>query len=726
MKKLQIFIIIFIFLLPSISFAKLYSLQQLSDMVIDMSNATTLDFSGGISKKAKKRLNNNKDLINAIIDISKRHNVDISYPGYEVSLSSFEKSKMTNYKRTVFTTFTNLKFFKLKSGRSLNSSDGAEKFLSSEDTGNKNQVGILDWMTLGDIAEIRPWYAFENTCFWLHNIIVHTKDSNAINEVVSDFKNTYGISFVKLASNEKSLYGGNVYTQEYAKLCYEIIAIIATLYFLILVYDTFFRYKEFAVMKLNGFSNFKIFKLILFRAVKVIVTGILITGILLFSYLICIQENDIWGFFEKWILGVSYLSLLLILVNTLMIFLVIKVNVHSSLKNKKPLNFMQKINYLAKLIFATVLIGYMASNAVQLGILVDNVNNFKLWQKKAGNLVGTFGALFGDNEDGTWWSKDTMVAMKKLYDKLDNEGKVIYANFRGCNKNTIALNVKNLKLVGKKETPYMSCKSATVNNNYLKENPIYDINNKRVLFNNNSEDVVNLLVLDDLKKYESEIIKEYSKDKMKNKQIKITYIKMGQKFFTYNLQVAKDNNNTLTDVPVIIIDNQNNLDLDYYCCYGLNLIKVKDVNNGYQELLPYLKEVNLDNSIYNTRPVMWQINFKIYSMEQSLMCGILKLFFAAMALILIIVSLSVNYIEKNKLKKALLKIHGFSFIKRYALFYILLILIWVLSYAASYEYYNSVLSIKITIISGLCDFIISTIILKVYENKKISSVLKGE
>ena len=387
---------------------------------------------------------------------------------------------------------------------------------------------------------------------------------------------------------------------------------------------------------------------------------------------------------------------------------------------------MQKINYLAKLIFATVLIGYMASNAVQLGILVDNVNNFKLWQKKAGNLVGTFGALFGDNEDGTWWSKDTMVAMKKLYDKLDNEGKVIYANFRGCNKNTIALNVKNLKLVGKKETPYMSCKSATVNNNYLKENPIYDINNKRVLFNNNSEDVVNLLVLDDLKKYESEIIKEYSKDKMKNKQIKITYIKMGQKFFTYNLQVAKDNNNTLTDVPVIIIDNQNNLDLDYYCCYGLNLIKVKDVNNGYQELLPYLKEVNLDNSIYNTRPVMWQINFKIYSMEQSLMCGILKLFFAAMALILIIVSLSVNYIEKNKLKKALLKIHGFSFIKRYALFYILLILIWVLSYAASYEYYNSVLSIKITIISGLCDFIISTIILKVYENKKISSVLKGE
>ena len=727
MKKLQIFIIIFIFLLPSIGFVKLYSLKQFSDMIIDMSEATTLSINGGISKKAEKTLNNNKDLINAILDISKKYNVDFTYCGYETELSTFDESKTTNYKRTVFTTFTNSHSFKLKSGRSLNSSDEAEKFLSSENTGKKDQVGVLDWMSLGDVAEIRPWDAFENTCFWLHSMIVHTKDSKLLHNIISDFKNTYGISFQKAVQNKQYLYSNHVTTQEYKDLCYKTIMIIILLYMIMLIHNIFFNYKKFAIMKLNGVSNGKILQDLVCDAIKIVLTGLTTAFVIIFAYLICKRENDILGFLKVWIYKASLLSLILVFINVLLLFLIIKVKIPIALKNKKPLKLVQNINYIAKVIFATVLVSYLASSVIQLSILINSINGFKIWQEKAVNLVEPFGAIFGDNEEGTWWSESTMTSMKKLYDKLDKEGKVIYADLGHCKQDSIKANVKYAKLAGKKETPYMSCKSATVNNNYLKDNPIYDINNKRVLFDNNSENIMNLLVSDDLKKYETEIIKEYSKDnKMKDKQIKITYIKKGQKFFTYNLNVGKDKNNILTNIPVVIVCNRSSLDLDFYCCNGLKLIKVKDVKNGYHELLPYLKEVNLDNMIYNVRPVMWHINFKIYFMEQSLMCNFFKLFFAAIALILTIISSSINYIEKNKLKNTVLKIHGFSFIKRYAVFYILLILIWMLSYVASYEHYKSIISMKIVIISGLLDLIISTIILKVYENKKISSVLKGE
>ncbi len=113
-------------------------------------------------------------------------------------------------------------------------------------------------MSLGDVAEIRPWYAFEHTCFWICDIIVHTKNSKIINDVVSDFNNTYGVNFRKTMSHDEYLYSNNVYTQEYKDLYYETIMIIMMLYIIILVHDTFFKYKRFAIMKLNGVSSVRI------------------------------------------------------------------------------------------------------------------------------------------------------------------------------------------------------------------------------------------------------------------------------------------------------------------------------------------------------------------------------------------------------------------------------------------------------------------------------------
>ena len=239
MKKLQIFIMIFIFLLPSATLTKLYSLQQLSDMVVDMSSATTLRIDGGISKEAEKSVNNNKDVINAILNVSEKNNVDISFVGYNTELSYFSESKITNYKKVIFTTFNKRRDFKLKSGRSLNKDDDGEKFLSSKDTGNKNQVGVLNWMSLGDIAEIRPWAAFEHTCFWLNSVIVHTRDIKTLDNVMSELKNTYGLTFITSIENDKGIYSSYVTTQSYRDLCYKIILIITSLYVLILIHNIF-------------------------------------------------------------------------------------------------------------------------------------------------------------------------------------------------------------------------------------------------------------------------------------------------------------------------------------------------------------------------------------------------------------------------------------------------------------------------------------------------------
>ena len=143
-------------------------------------------------------------------------------------------------------------------------------------------------------------------------------------------------------------------------------------------------------------------------------------------------------------------------------------------------------------------------------------------------------------------------------------------------------------------------------------------------------------------------------------------------------------------------------------------------------MLPYFKEVSLDNLFYSVRPVMFEINRSIYNMERGVIFTLFKLLFIIIALILLIISSSVNYIEKNKLKNSLLKIYGTPYLRRYIRFYSLLLLIWSLSYFISKDNMYFILTSKTTTISCLLDLIISTIFLKIYENKKISSVLKGE
>ena len=732
MKKLQIFIMIFIFLLPSATLTKLYSLQQLSDMVVDMSSATTLRIDGGISKEAEKSVNNNKDVINAILNVSEKNNVDISFVGYNTELSYFSEAKMTNYKRVIFTTFNKRRDFKLKSGRSLNKDDDGEKFLSSKDTGNKNQVGVLNWMNLGDIAEIRPWAAFEHTCFWLNSVIVHTRNHKILDNVMSELKNTYGLTFIKSIENDKGIYSSYVTTQSYRDLCYKIILIITSLYVLILIHNIFFRYKEFAVKKINGISNEKILSYIIYDAIKIISIGVVTTSAVLFTYLILKKENDIFGFFKVWIQGISLLSLILITINMLSIFLIIKINISTALKNKKPVKFLQNTNYLFKIVFCSMFISYITSNIIQLNMLLSGINSFKIWQEKTIDRVEPFGALFGDNSDGSWWDNETMLSYKKLYNKLDNEGKAIYTDFghykdSAGEESSIDKNIKFAKDRGEKNTPFTVYRSITVNNNYLKDNPIYDVNNERVNITDNSSDTATLLVLEDLKKYENDIVKEYeNKIGDKTKKINIIYIKKDQQYFTYNLHVASKKNYILKDIPVVIVCNQNNLDLDNYCCYGLKLIKVNNPNKAYEEMLPYFKEVSLDNLFYSVRPVMFEINRSIYNMERGVIFTLFKLLFIIIALILLIISSSVNYIEKNKLKNSLLKIYGTPYLRRYIRFYSLLLLIWSLSYFISKDNMYFILTTKTTTISCLLDLIISTIFLKIYENKKISSVLKGE
>ena len=737
MKKLQVLITVFLFLLPTIAFAKLHSLQQLSDMVVGPAKMTELQIDGGISNKSKKTVNNNKDIVNAILDVAEKNNIDILYCGYDTNMSNFSESKTTKYKKTIFMTFNNKGALKLRTGRVLQKDDDAERFLSSANTDDSNQVGVLNWMSLGDVAEIRPWRAFENTNFWLHSIIILTtnnkKTIDIVDNVISDFKDIYGLSFVKSFSENKNLYDTSIYTEEHRRLAHDTIAIISCLYILVLVHSVFLRYKDFGVMKLCGFSNYKIVINLLSSLIKTILISLIGVFVVFFSYLIFKNENALFEFFKVWTVKMLPIILLLILINLLSMILIVNLKISVALKNKKPVEFLQHFNYIFKIIFASVFISYITSTTLQMNLFISSINNFKMWQEKAKNLVEPFGALFGDNEDGSWFAKSTMLAMKKLYDKLDNEGKTIYADFGNYSdnqdeKSSVESNVEFAKLHGKQETSYMACKSVTVNNNYLKNNPIYDIDNKRVDIKESGKDEVNLLVLWNLKKYEQEIIKEYGIDytTKKQKKVNITYIKSNQKYFTYDLHVAQNKNNTLTNIPVVVVCNQENLDLDYYCCYGLNFIKVKNISNAYNELLPYLKETGLDNMYYSTRPITWQINHQIYSTEQSLLFTLFKLFFVIISLILLIISSSINYIEKHKVKNIVCKIFGTPFLKRYRSFYYVIILIWLLSYVILYERFHLILTTKIVGLSCLFDLIISTVFLKLYENKKISSVLKGE
>lgn len=301
----------------------------------------------------------------------------------------------------------------------------------------------------------------------------------------------------------------------------------------------------------------------------------------------------------------------------------------------------------------------------------------------------------------------------------------------------------------KEYSPYIN--TVFINNNYLKLNPIYDANNKKIYLSNEYSDTLTILVPQKYKAFDNDIRVTYDEwytwkkfvdedaynkaignpaVQHKNLTVNIIYVPNNQKYFTFNPNYAVNKGNQIID-PIAIIVNNVNLGTDNYLCFLSNqnyFGKITNYDNPYKSLSTYIKDSGLSVEISTTPSLYSVIDTEMYKVKQRLTLDILAFCLTIIILLIIIIFTVLNYLERNKVILAIKKIHGYSFLKRHQFFYLLSIVFWI-SMLIILNIRNTINFMSILIIIGVLIFVellIVTLIINFVEIRKQKFALKGE
>ena len=767
MKKLISVLLFLVYLLTSIVYIDLYEFKNVRNIMWDNNKV-----SGFMFDDIKKDMSCN-ELINNLEVIAKRNDVNICSAFY-IDRSANNKSKIN-----IYTTFNGdvFKDIRLNSGRLLNNNDDSKCFMSSEKLNDHNQIGQINFFNLN--TEINIYKISEIFNHWDFSLVwfVDNKDLTKLSSLKKDIKDTlqcdvhfyskdpdnssgqeldyYNVNpFIKLEDAEISM------TAYY--LQHRIIGILIILYiitFLAVIYWISFRCKELAVKKMLGKTNIKLkFEIIFKDLLKYHIYELCLSGIIILSFLIYkIGVNNTISFFKDWLLfniGLTLTSLLLMFIP---LNLIKYIKIPLMLKNKKPTKVTQRINYVAKCLIGIATVTVIINSNSALHSLMKKVEENKIWDTGLNYCCLRHMGFFDDGANG--FSKDKIKNFKQYF-KLSNSNGAIYIDAYNYKHNIIKKTEEMYMLSHNEKLPiYSDARSLSVNNNYLQINPIYDAAGKQVNIPDHDDHTLNLLVPQSLKQYEEKIKEEYTSEYYNNGwpdyKLNIIYIKDNQKCFSFDIDAK-----TYVIGSIIQVISNNNLSSDIYRAMPCNGFypKITNIDNPYQDALPDIKTCNIESDLVGATTLYETAAQEIYNTKQSFLYTIELMIFSVVALIMLIISTCINYLEQNKISNMIKKLHGIGFMSRSANLMKSSTLIWLISICLmiilNYKeemvskilswlfipsdvilihklvpggyFYLNLIDWKIVLLVILSDLIISTIFLKIYENKKISSVLKGE
>ena len=756
MKKLISVLLFLVYFLTSIVYLNLYEFKNVRNILWKNNDVSKLCLDG------IKKVNTPEQLINKLEAVAEKNNLNIYKIRYQ------EKSKIGKRKIKIYTTlndnvFENLKIYK---GRLLNKENASYAFISSENTDDANQVGQVNFFNLSSELNIYNLsgilYDGESLGCWF----VNTTDKTKITLLKKDLMDALDCKDIEFYTSQID----ESQSMENNDLKYRMVGVLIMLYiltFLTIVYWLFSRYKEFAVKKMFGESDISLRLKIIFKELfKYHLYGFSLAGLIILGFLAFkVEIRNLSGFCINYFIFNLKLTVISLGLMLIPLILIKYIKIPLMLKNKKPVKVIKNINTISKCLIGIATITVIINSNNNLYLLIKEVEHNQVWNNATNYAIVKSSAAFSGTIPG--YDDEDEV------DELDHN---IKKWFQICNaKGAIYINVRNHMMgsssednfeennLPKDEFAKIGAKSIKVNNNYLQLNPIYDVNGKQINIPDHYEHTLNLLVPQNLKKYESNIKEKYEGEFYNNGwqdyKLNIIYIKDNQKCFTYKIGWAPETQNYVIGSLIQVISN-NNMHIDSYGCCWCNGFypKINNIDNPYQELLPDIKACGADKQLSRALTLYETAAQDIYKTQQQFLYTIELMIFAILTIIVLIISSSINYLEENKLINMVKKLHGVGFMKRNTKFLILNSVIWcigiilmlVMNYnnnlidKIAFLFYLPIDMILIrtpapwvpftiqyinwSIVFGVIvlDIIISTIMLKIYENKKISSVLKGE
>jgi bacteriocin-associated integral membrane protein len=629
--------------------------------------------------------------------------------------------KQGDIKKFVYiTNFEYFTKFALKNGRFFSNSDmETEKFLSSKESNNPNQIGTIatfagenkfEIHTLNDM--VREKYLLDGYCN------VSFKDNRSIDLFMTDLKKAFNTEDFKVAQEKTNVqqFGGNI------KL---VIPSIYCIVMLLVLYDILKSYKTIGIEKLMGFSTATIYGKRILKIAKIQSVIAIVSSLIMTIFMFKDINKYLWVFLYK-LLKINLIELIGLIILCSIPFLYLdRINISNMLKNKQPTNQLIFFNFIAKIVFLVILIVSVNKCLTNFNIFREVfTNTFSQWEGAKNYAVIP---NLSNISDDVVKSKDFRETQKKMYLEFNDKGAIL-ANFGEY--------LPDVRAVRLKETKYdYERDNIVVNPNYLKKYPLYDINNKEIFIEESEKNYV-VLVPYKYKEAEKDIKRLFqlwldgSPKDVRNQAIKIIWTKPNQKLFSMSIDVNPNEGNYVVD-PIVHVLTKSNGTLDEYRILAIKSnpfkIKINDNLDPRKTINPVLEKFGYDRYVDNVSTVGEQIDSKAKDTKKVIAYLSLTIALLGVCVAIIIFQSIYNFFEKYKHIIAIRRLNGYKKIDKYKEHFILVLIGWVV--VIIYDFFINKINLQnllsISFMFIIIEIIMTLITLKVIEKRKFINIIKG-
>ncbi|MDM5188677.1 DUF1430 domain-containing protein [Bacillus sp. DX4.1] len=633
--------------------------------------------------------------------------------------------------------------FHLSSGNVLSTKDTQEGdvFLSTASTKDTKQIGVIKDFGDNNTITIKSLQSAYTHLPVAGRYFVETVDDKTYNTFLKKFSKKlnqhfkpkqYIIAddFKRSKSSNEVAFGSSINSLNYI---YYMVFIILLFF---LIYYIFNESKRIGIIKMHGISNIRLWFIVIGRLIASMFALSLFMSVLLAAFV-----KNTTSTFIYTIVFDQFKTYLIITILSLVTYLYIsKIKVSQIIKNRKDTKGIFILNMVLKITCSIIFVLMSTSILSQYITVSEKQINLKNWERSKD--YGVFYPLSVGNEEdesANGLTKTGSAIEGDLYPILNKMGALLVDS----------KDYEEMDLIINKD--YNGIRSVTVNNNYLREFPLYDIHNNRVQVSEDTENWI-LLVPEKNRDREKEIIRffeettkpsiEYEEKRLhrevpnhlRNRTIEIIWLKNNQEIFSFNPEVYKSEHNKIKDEIIEVMTEKNSLVGERDTILGggaTDPLKIKlidrDTGLTYKKLESDLKRLGLDDNLKHLITVDQYILENIYDLQSILkMLSVISIGLIVGILSLITQNIIV-YFNKNQQKIVVYRLFGVGFFRTYKGYMLLFSFTWVfqllICFMIKKEFDSKLLVAVVALI--LIELVASIIALITMERKNKKKVIKG-
>ncbi|PSA89646.1 hypothetical protein C6371_17445 [Bacillus atrophaeus] len=730
--------IVIIFLVISSLFSFLISFRETSNKQIEEFEQLDSSIGQPFTIPDDPLLNDPKEMIELIMSSSKKYNANIFRPAINFSTND----KVEIFKYILLTQRTDyFNDIELLNGRFLSNLDTQSKnyYISSQKSKNKNQIGQIEIFGSASKITIKPLkqsfdYLPVNGTYYVETTGTYSfKDflKGFVNEINKKFDSSFEVSDFLQSGEVNDSYSG-VSTSSLEQ--YNYLVLLVTLF--LLIYYIMNESKTIGVLKLNGYSNLRIWFQIVGKLLILTFCFSLLLSILCTIFL----PESTFSFFMNTVMKLIINYLIIGILSIFTYFYIRKIKVDLAIKNKKDTNSIFIFNSILKIICSILIIVIGSSTLNQYNEVKNKQSHLEDWN--VSKDYGVFNPLYigHDIEDVNNGKPQLTNNIDDIYPVLNKMGALLI-DTREYEEEFIRLN-----------SHYKGIRSIIVNNNYLKQFPVYSSEKKPISINEREKRLI-LLVPNKYKQHREKIINFFKEDRkesavaydeeflgrhvpkyLKEPEIHIIWTASGQKIFSFNPEVFKAEDNLIVDPIIQVVTENNSLAGDRNTILGngsRDPLKIKLTNRDSKKTLdilePYLKKYHLDDNL------KYVVSLNQYALDEinELQSEISSLLAIAavliVALVLLIVQNSVIYFNKKQQKFVVYRLFGIGYFRTFKDYMILFFLFWLIQFISCIVVKGGISSnlLICTVFLLILELVISIIALNIIERRNKIKVMKG-